>query len=191
MMPDIKPLIVILVAAVSAQSQDLADAARKERARQAQNKSTRVFSDGNSHLLKSTAPAPAPKVPAPAAGAAAPKASTAVSAAGAVTPKAGATPELPGATLNAAAAAPVDTTAEEMQKLRIRVRALEGQETSLKLLIIDVTNQVYAPLTDQTAHNEALAKLGETQVKLSEVQKELAQARSNLQELEIKAAAKK
>ena len=85
----------------------------------------------------------------------------------------------------------MDTTAEEMQKLRIRVRALEGQETSLKLLIIDVTNQVYAPLTDQTAHNEALAKLGETQVKLSEVQKELTQARSNLQELEIKAAAKK
>src|SRR6186713_1230335 len=87
MMPDIKPLIVILVAAVSAQSQDLADAARKERARQSQNKSTRVFSDGNSHLLKSTAPAPAPKAAAPAAGAPGAKASAAAPAAAAVTPK--------------------------------------------------------------------------------------------------------
>jgi len=85
----------------------------------------------------------------------------------------------------------VDPAAEEMQKLRIRVRTLEDQETSLKLLINEVTNQIYAPLTDQTSHNEALTKLGETQAKLADVQKELAQVRSNLQQLEIQANAAK
>ena len=175
-----KPLILILAAAISLQAQDLADAARKERARQAQNKSTRVFSDTNSHVLRSSAPAPAPKPAAtPATPAAIPPKTTA------------AAPGVAGTAVNAAAKSAADTTAEDMQKLRIQVRALEGQETSLKLLIIDVTNQVYAPLTDQNTHNEALAKLGETQVKLADVQKELAQARSNLQQLEIQAAAKK
>ena len=91
----------------------------------------------------------------------------------------------------AAATAAVDPLAEEMQKLRIRVRALEDQETSLKLQIVETTNQVYAPLSDSASHNEALTRLGETQVKLADVQKTLAQSRSDLQQMEIQAAAKK
>jgi hypothetical protein len=169
-----KPLILILFVTISAQAQNVADAARQERARQAQYKSTRVFSDVNAHLVKPITPADTPSAPA------------ATAAAKGAAPAAGPA----GAALNAAAAA-VDPAAEEMQKLRIRVRALENQETALKLQIADVTNQVYAPLTDQATHNEALTKLGETQAKLADVQKELAQARSSLQQMEIQAAAKK
>src|SRR3954469_4929036 len=175
---DMKPLILILFVAASAQAQSVADAARMERARQAQLKSTRVFSDANTHVVKPITPAEPLLVPV--AGSTAP------------TPRSSAPSGPAGAALNAAAAAAtVDPVAEEMQKLRIRVRALEDQETSLKLQISDTTNQVYAPLTDQATHNEALTKLGETQAKLADVQKELAQARSSLQQLEIQSAARK
>jgi len=170
-----KPLILILVVAISAEAQSLADAARQERARQAQHKSTRVFSDVNSHVVKSSTSAEAP-----AAASAKPKAATGAAA-----------PTGTAAAAMAAATAAVDPLAEEMQKLRIRVRALEDQETSLKLQIVETTNQVYAPLSDSASHNEALTRLGETQVKLADVQKTLAQSRSDLQQMEIQAAAKK
>jgi len=177
-MRDMKPLILILLVSVTAEAQNLADAARQERARQAQYKSTRVFSDANAHLLKPITPAEPLLVPVAGSKDLLTKNSPAASAA-----------------LNAAAA-PVgppasDPILEEMQKLRIRVRALEDQETSLKLQITDITNQVYAPLSDSGTHNEALTKLGETQAKLADVQRELGQARISLQQLEIQASAKR
>jgi len=175
-----KPLILILFVATSAQAQNIADAARQERARQAQFKSTRVFSDANTHTVKPITPAAAPASPGTASNA----------PAGAAKGSAGV--GLAGAALNAAtASAPIDPIAEEMQKLRIRVRALEDQETSLKLQISDITNQVYAPQSDAATHNEALTRLAETQAKLADVQKELTQDRSSLQQLEIKSAARK
>src|SRR5215510_3062754 len=73
---DMKPLIsalALIVAAVSLQAQTgtspLMDAARKERDRQAQTKSTTVYTDGNSHGLSvgnvttatATSPAETPK----------------------------------------------------------------------------------------------------------------------------------
>jgi hypothetical protein len=179
---DMKPLILILFVATSAQAQNIADAARQERARQSQIKSTRVFSDANTHTMKPITPAAPPASPG-----ADGKTPTAA-------PKGSAAAGVAGAALNAtaaAAAAPIDPLAEEMQKLRIRVRALEDQETSLKLQISDTTNQIYAPLSDAATHNEALTRLAETQAKLADVQKELAQDRANLQQLEIKSAAKK
>jgi len=177
---DMKPLILILFVATSVQAQTIADAARQERARQSQIKSARVFSDANTHTVKPITPA-APASPGVAAKAPAEAAKG--------SPVAGPA----GATLNAAAAAatPIDPVAEEMQKVRIRVRALEDQETSLKLQISDTTNQIYAPLSDAATHNEALARLAETQTKLADVQKELAENRANLQQLEIKSAARK
>jgi len=178
---DMKPLILILFVATSIQAQTIADAARQERARQSQIKSARVFSDANTHTVKPITPAAAPASPGVAAKAPAEAAKG--------SPVAGPA----GATLNAAAAAatPIDPVAEEMQKVRIRVRALEDQETSLKLQISDTTNQIYAPLSDAATHNEALARLAETQTKLADVQKELAENRANLQQLEIKSAARK
>jgi hypothetical protein len=181
--PDMKSLILILFVATSVQAQSVADAARQERARQAQSKSTRVFSDANTHTVKPITPAEPSLVPvAGSKDLSTSKALPTKNLAAAAT----------GAALNAAAAtAPVDPAAEEMQKLRIRVRALGDQETSLKLQISDATNQIYAPQMDSATRNEALTRLGETQVKLSDVQKELAQARANLQQLEILSAAKK
>jgi chromosome segregation ATPase len=159
-----KPLILILLASMSLEAQNIADAARQERARQTQYKSTRVFTDANAHSLNPIAPSATP--------AASGKNATVV---------ASTSPAVPA----------VDPAAEEMQKLRLKVRALEDQETSLKLQINDVTGQVYAPQTDSTTHNEALLKLGESQARLADVQKELAQARSNLQQMEAQAAPKK
>jgi hypothetical protein len=179
---DMKPLILILFVAASAQAQSIADAARQERARQAQYKSTRTFSDANTHVVRPITPADVSASPTTAA-------KTAPAAA-----RSAAAPGTGAAALKAAetaTAAPVDPAAEEMQKLRIRIRALEDQETSLKLQISDFTNQVYSPQTDSATHNEALTKLGETQAKLMDVQKELAQARSSLQQSEIKAANRK
>jgi chromosome segregation ATPase len=177
---DMKPLILILFVATSAQAQNIATVARQERARQSQIKSTRVFSDANTHTVK-------PITPAAASAAAGAAAKAPVAAA-----KGSAAAGLAGAALNAAAdAAAIDPVAEEMQKLRIRVRALEDQETSLKLQISDITNQVYAPQSDAATHNDALTRLAESQAKLADVQKELTQDRSNLQQLEIKTAARK
>jgi len=175
--PDMKSLILILIVATSVQAQSVADAARQERARQAQSKSTRVFSDANTHVLKPITPAEPLLVPVPG--------SKDLSTRNLATAATGA------ASNAAAAAAPVDPAAEEMQKLRIRVRALGDQETSLKLQISDATNQIYAPQMDSATRNEALTRLGEAQAKLADVQKDLAQARSNLQQLEIMSAARK
>jgi hypothetical protein len=172
-----KPLILILFAAVSLQAQSVADAARQERARQAQSKSTRVFTDGNAHLLNPIAPS----------GGAVPSAS----AAKAQTPAAAASASKPPVAPVAAATPPLDPAQEEIQKLRLRIRALDDQDTTLKLQIADITNQVYSPLTDQASHNDALTRLGETQAKQSDVQKELAQTRSKLLQLESQAAPKK
>jgi hypothetical protein len=177
-----KPLILILFVAAFAQAQNIADAARQERARQAQSKSTRTFSDANTHVVRPITPADVPASP----GAASKPPTTA-----AKSPVAPGTGAAALKAVETATAAPVDPAAEEMQKLRIRIRALEDQETSLKLQISDFTNQVYAPQTDAASHNEALTRLGETQAKLADVQKELAQARSNLQQAELKASAKK
>ena len=176
-----KPLILILLAAISLEAQNVADAARQERARQAQSKSTRVFTDGNGHLLNPITPSGG-AVPTPGTEKAQTPATPATPAAPAKTPA---------APVAAAAAAPLDPIQEEIQKLRLRIRTLDDQDTALKLQIADITNQVYSPLTDQASHNEALTKLGETQAKQSDIQKELAQTRSKLLQLESGSAPKK
>jgi len=187
-----KPLILILLVTISAEAQNLADAARQERARQAQYKSTRVFSDANAHLLKPITASEPPTVPV-AGSKELTKDSPAVTAA--MTAAAGKNqPPVPGpagGALNAPEVAAADPRLMEMQNLRVRVRALEDQETSLKLQVGDLTNQVFAPLTDSTTHNEALTKLGETQAKLADVQRELGQVRISLQQLEIQVNAKR
>jgi hypothetical protein len=186
-----KPLILILLAAISLEAQNVADAARQERERQAQAKSTRVFTDGNAHLLNPIAPSGGAVPSAGAAKAQTPATTPATTPAmsPATTPAAAKSPAA--APVAAAATAPVDPAQEEIQKLRLRIRALDDQDTALKLQIADFTNQVYSPLTDQASHNEALTKLGETQAKQSEIQKELAQTRSKLLQLESGSAPKK
>jgi len=167
-----KPLILVLLVAISVESQTLVDAAKQERARQAKLKSTRVYTDQNAHVIQPLgASPPAAKPPAPPA---AEKVQPAVPAASPATP------------------APVPSANDEqIQKARARLRTLEDQETAVKLQINDLTNQVYAPVTDQTTKDQALNKLGDAMTKLTTIQRDIDQARISLQELEAKPAAKK
>jgi len=163
-----KPLILILLVSVSVEAQGVqgvVDAARQERARQARASGARVFTDANSHTLDSLN---TPAKPAKAEG--------------------------PAASATAAAAAPADKSStspadDQTQKLRLKVRALEDQETGLKLQINDITNQVYAPVTDQATRTAAQNKLGEAQSLLADLQKDLAQTRTDLQKAEADAQA--
>jgi hypothetical protein len=166
-----KPLILVLLVTISVQAQTLVDAAKQERARQAKLKSTRVFTDQNAHVVQPLgASPPAAKPPAPAAENVQP----------AVPPVSPATP-----------APATSANDEQIQKARARLRALEDQETAVKLQINDLTNQVYAPVTDQTTKDQALNKLGDAMTKLTVIQRDIDQARISLQELEAKPAAKK
>jgi hypothetical protein len=112
-----KSLILIFFVATSVQAQSVADAARQERARQRAIQEYPCFSDANTHTVKPITPAEPSLVPVPG--------SKDLSTSKDLPPKNLATAAT-GAALNAAAAAaPVDPGCEEMQKLRIRVRALE------------------------------------------------------------------
>jgi chromosome segregation ATPase len=162
-----KPLIATLLIALAAGhaaaqisgTENIVNAAREERARQAKISSARVFSDANAHSPEAAAE--------PAKPAAVDKATPTATA-----------PEDPAAALQ-----------EQIRKLRARVVELQDQETSLKLAINDATNQVFAPVTDAGAHNDALVKMADTQNKLADVQKDLAQTRTTLLQLEASAQA--
>jgi len=165
MISAMKPLTLILLVSLSCGAQTLVDAANQERARQAKLKSTRVYTDQNAHtirplvVLSAEAKAP-PTPPAPVAQAAAPAAS---------------------------ALSPAEN--ELLQKNRAKLRALEDQETAVKIQINDLTNQVYAPVTDQTTKDQGLNKLGDAMTKLTTIQRDIDQTRISLQELETKASA--
>jgi len=161
-----KPLTLILLVSISCGAQTLVDAANQERARQAKIKSTRVFTDQNAHTIR---PLVVPSADA--------KAST---------PAAPATAAQPAAP-PAAVLSPAEN--ELLQKNRAKLRALEDQETAVKIQINDLTNQVYAPVTDQTTKDQALNKLGDAMTKLTVVQRDIDQTRISLQDLEAKAAA--
>ena len=71
-----------------------------------------------------------------------------------------------------------------MEQIRASIRSLQDEETALQLQVNDLTNQVYAPVTNLGAKSQAQAALAETQSKLVEVRKELAQTRLKLQQME-------
>ena len=161
---DMKPLILIVAASISLGAQTIADAARQERTRQAQVKSTRVFTDANAHsvdpaipvaIMPGRLPIPAPAAPATAA----------------------------------KPAVVVPPSDDPVQKLRARIRDLEDQETALKLKINDVSIEFYNPVTDMAARNDAQARLVDAQVRLGDTQRELAQTRTTLQQKEAEAQA--
>jgi hypothetical protein len=166
MISAIKPLSLILLVSICCGAQTLVDTANQERARQAKLKSTRVFTDQNAHTIKPlvvpSADAKAPSTPA-------------------------ATPAAQPAAPAAATLSPAEN--ELLQRNRDKLRALEDQETAVKIQINDLTNQVYAPVTDQTTKDQALNKLGDAMTKLTTVQRDIDQTRISLQELEAKASA--
>ena len=163
-----KALIFILLAAMTAEAQTIADVARKERERRAQAKTVRVITSAD---IKKTgaAPAAAPTpVPAKPSDAAKPA-------------------ETPGKS-------PLDIIEEwdaQMQKVRAAIRELQDQETALQLQVNAFTNQVYAPVTTVAARNQAQANLAQAQTNLVTVRKELAETRLKLQQMEAQGPAKK
>lgn len=179
-----KPLVVILLLAISVQAQSLADAARKERERQAKLRPTRIL----------TAEGVAPTAPAGAAGKAGEakadegkpgvtkpeEAKTAAS-----TSKDTSKPQAP------PSVDPNKTWNDDVEKLRAKVRDLQDQETALQLQQNDLTNQVFAPVTEPAAHDRAQAQLGENQQKLAAVRAELDQTRKTLDAMLLQGPPKK
>jgi hypothetical protein len=158
-----KPLILILLAAVVVQAQTIADLARRERARQAQLQTTKIFTTEDVKSKGSTETAEARPVenPTPVAPAAAP-----------------ATPAVP-------AIDPVQQWAEETGKLRTRVRELDAQETAALLEINAASAQINAPITSQSAKDQAQRTLEASQQKLVTIRAELTRTRSELQEKDL------
>ena len=171
-----KPLIVILLLAIAAQAQTLADVARQERARRAQLKSAPV-------VVLESLPAPAPPSKPgtaeekPATDKPAPPTAPAAGAPAAAPPAAPATP-----------APPVPDRVKEydqqLEKLRRRIEELQDQETALQLQVNQLTNQFFAPVSDQASKDQAQARLGETQNKLTATRQELDQTRRTLNDLQ-------
>jgi hypothetical protein len=163
-----KPLILILLAAVVAQAQTIADAARRERARQAQVHTTKIFTTEDVKNKDSRVMAEARPVenPTPVA-----------------TPAAAPTP-IPAA-VTAPAIDPVQQWTEETGKLRTRVRELIDQETAALLEINTASGQINAPITSQSAKDQAQRTLEASQQKLVLIRAELTRTRSELQEMDL------
>lgn len=186
-----KPLILILLAAICAEAQTLADIARQERARQARIQSARIITTEG---IRTTAPVlaaqPAPVAVPAAPNTTAPTAPTEPNAPTAPTasaPSAPAAPATPAATAPAAAAPAVDPVQkwnDDMQKARARLRELQTEETSLQLQLNDLTNQFTAPVSDENTRRQVQTSLGEVQNRLNAVRSELDQARRSVQAME-------
>ena len=176
-----KPLIFLLLLTVPLQAQTLADAAKKERARQASLRSKQVY-EGKGGQTVAAIPA-APGTPATTA-------APAAAAPGAAAPVAPAVPKetpKPAATAAPAPAPkppdPAVKYAADQAKLRSKILELEDQERSLQLQVNQITNQLFAPVTDQNTRDQAQARLGEAQNKLTAVRKELDLTRKTLETL--------
>jgi len=199
-----RALIVILLVAASVHAQSLADVARKERERRANLKPAVV-------IKAEGAPAPAPAAPA----AEAPKAGEAPKAEEAKKPEEAkpntAVPAAPAdakATDKPASDKPgekpteppkpqppaVDPAKEwnaQLDKVRAKIQSLQDEEAATQLRINQLNNQIYAPVVDQAAKDQALAQIGDAQQKLSAVRLELDQTRRALETLQLQGPPKK
>lgn len=173
-----KPLIVILLLAVSVQAQTLADLARKERQRQAGLKARVLSIEG----VQSAAPAADAAKPGDAAD------EKAVDRKAAAAAKEG--PEKPAAATVSAPPKPPgpDPAAAwnaELDKLRARIRQLQDQETALQLQVNQLNNQIFAAVVDPAAQKQAQTRLGTTQQQLAATRTELDQTKKTLDGLQL------
>ncbi len=86
---------------------------------------------------------------------------------------------------------PVKEYNDQIDKLRARIQALQDEETATQLQISELNNQVYAPVVDQAAKDQALAIVGAAQQKLVAVRMELDQTRRTLEALQLQGPPKK
>jgi len=68
---------------------------------------------------------------------------------------------------------------------------LQEEEAATQLRINQLNNQIYAPVVDQAAKDQALAQVGDAQQKLSAVRLELDQTRRALETLQLQGPPKK
>lgn len=160
-----KPLILLLLLAVSVQAQTLADAARKERARQATIRSSQVITGKGTQTQSTATPSAAPAKVAPKEP---PKAVTPIP------PPAPVVVADPAAKWNA-----------EVNRLRMKIQELEDRERTLQLQVNQLTNQIFAPVTDQNSRDQAQARLGEAQNSLTAVRAELDQTKKTLDAMQL------
>ena len=162
-----KPLLVVFLIAtsISAYGQSVADIARRERARQAKSQATRIITQTQATKVE-------PANTTPPAGGEKPKPVEAA--------KPAATPVDPVQAWNA-----------QLDQLRVKIRALQDQEMALLLQQNQVTNQVYAPVTDPATQQKSLAQLGEIQGRVAALRKELEDSRRSLDALQLQGPAKK
>jgi hypothetical protein len=79
---------------------------------------------------------------------------------------------------------PVKEYNDQVDKLRTKIRTLQDEETATQLQINEFNNQVYAPVVDQAAKDQALTLVGAAQQRLMDIRKELDAATKELQALE-------
>jgi hypothetical protein len=174
-----KPLLVILLMAVSVQAQSLAEAAKKERERQAQLRPTRVITS----IQASKIDQPQPQPPQPQPGA--------VDDEDEETTPAPRPPEERKVSQVPSPPDPVQIWNIQADQLRAKIRALQDQEMILLLQGNQVTNQVYAPVTDPVTQERALAQLSQVQLQLANVRRDLEEARRLLDALLLQGPPKK
>ena len=164
----------MLLVAVSIQAQSIADVARKERERQAKLKPTLVV------VSNQTITSEEPKPTTPPAGQAKPEDA-----------KAATTESSKDAKAQAPAVDPVQAWNNRLAQLRDRLRILQDQDTALQLQLNQANNQVYATVTDPATQQRALAQVGQLQLQLSAVRKELDDTRKALDSMQLQGPPKK
>lgn len=152
-----KAFAVILLLAMSVQAQSIADAARKERARQANVKPVVVITGigQNAGTVPSVAQPQAPKPQGP------------------------------------VVADPAKLWNDQQDQLRTKIRMLQDEETALQFKQNDLTNQVYAVVTDQATKDQAQTQLAQVQEQLATVRKDLDVSKKTLDDMQLQGPPKK
>jgi hypothetical protein len=79
---------------------------------------------------------------------------------------------------------PVKEYNDRIAKLRTSIRSLQDEDTATQLQINQLNNEVYAPVVDQAAKDQALTVVAAAQQKLANVRMELEATRKELEALE-------
>ena len=178
-----KPLLLILLVSGLVEAQSIADIARRERARQAKVQAKHIITSTQSTLAEDPKPA-TPAAPAT-EDAKAGEAKAAVTAPAPQTSKEPPKPQAP------PAVDPVQAWNNQLDQLRARIRTLQDQELALQLQLNQANNQVFAPVTDPSTQQRALALVGQIQQQLAGVRKELEDARKTLDSMQLQGPPKK
>jgi len=86
---------------------------------------------------------------------------------------------------------PVEVWNGKMDQLRAQIKDLQDQQTALQLQKTQLQNQVYAPVVDPAAKDQAQAQLNDTLQQLSKVDADLDSAKRDLDAMQLEGPPKK